>query len=399
MAKLTLIICILIPSILAQCNIEKARPFISRSVFEFSTELIKRIAQETENHFIASTLSPWTLLAYTSLGATDNSYEELVKILRLHRHSCFMNKFFDVTKEIYTPTAETSLEGASAIFVDENIQVNDRFQEQVRRAGLGDIKQVAVDNYEYVAATINNYVKTATNGAIDEIVVASDLENVVMMIVDALRFKGTWENPFPVNETQQMPFYDEMNNEIGKVNLMTITDNYNTRFNNEINATVVELPYSDRRFSMLLFVPYSEEKLNNVIDSLKKISVRSLFKDFEGKGTTEVNVRMPRFKISSDLNNLKELLIDMGLRSIFDPSQASFPKIADYPLYISNLIQKADIEVTEEGTIASAATQLDFSFKSFPTNVDANKPFFFMIVDKKTYIPVFAGAYSKPSVY
>ncbi|XP_013138414.1 PREDICTED: serine protease inhibitor 2.1-like [Papilio polytes] len=399
MAILTLFICAFIPSILAQCSVEKAKPFLSRSVFEFSTELMKRIAQDTDNHFIASTLSPWTLLAYTSLGAKDNSYEELVKILRLHRHKCFMNKFFDVTKEIYTPTAETTLEGASAIFVVDNIPVNERFQEEVRRAGLGDIKQVSTDNYEYVAATINNYVKTATNGAIDEIVVASDLENIVMMIVDALRFKGTWKNPFPVNGTQQMPFYDEMSNEIGTVNLMSVTDVYNTRFNNEINATVVELPYSDNRFSMLLFVPYADEKLSNVIDAIGKITLKSIFLDFAKKQPMDVVVRMPRFKIASDLNNLRELLIDMGLRSIFDPSQASFPKIADYPLYISNLIQKAEVEVTEEGTIASAATEVEFSFKSFPTTVDANKPFFFMIVDKKTYIPVFSGAYSKPSVY
>ncbi|XP_068624140.1 serine protease inhibitor 77Ba-like [Battus philenor] len=399
MAKWFFIICALIPSVFTQCTIEKAGPYFSRSVYEFSVELLRRISQETENHFVASTLSPWTLLAYTSLGAADSSLDELKTILRLHPHKCFNNKFFEITKRIYTPAGETTLEGTSAIFVDERIPVYETFQNQVRKAGISEIREVSLENYEYVAASINNYVKTATNGAIDEIVVASDLENVVMMIIDALRFKGTWETPFMANATEVMPFVDELGNEIGQVNIMTLTSNFKLKYMDEINATILELPYSDNRFSMLLFVPYREVKLSNVIYSLKRISLKSIFSYFSTSELQEVTVQLPRFKISSDLNNLKELLIDMGLHSIFDSTQASFPDISEYPLYISNLIQKADVEVTEEGTLASAATRADFSSRSFPITVAANKPFFFTIVDKETTIPVFVGAYSKPSVY
>ncbi|CAK1589862.1 unnamed protein product [Parnassius mnemosyne] len=399
MAKIIFIFCALIPYIFAQCTIEKAEPFFSRSVYEFSIDLVRRIAQDTDYHFVASTLSPWTLLAYTSLGAADNTLEELNTILRLHPHKCFNKKFFEITKSIYSPAADTTLEGTSAIFVDERIPVKEMFKNKVRRAGVCEVKQVSFDNYDYVAAYINNYVKTATNGAIDEIVLASDLENVALMIIDALRFKGTWKIPFDIAETEESSFYDDMNNKVGDVNLMFVTDNYNIKLMDKINATIVDLPYSDDRFSLLLFVPYDGTKLSNVIYSLKEISLKSIFSFFKEHEPQEGIIQLPRFKISSDLNNLKELFIDMGLRTIFDGNQAQFPDISDYPLFISNLIQKADIEVTEEGTVASAASKAEFSFKSLPFVVAANKPFFFMIVDKKTVIPVFAGAYSKPSKY
>ncbi|CAG4995525.1 unnamed protein product [Parnassius apollo] len=399
MAKIIFIFCALIPFIFAQCTVEKAEPFFSRSVYEFSIDLVGRIAQDTDYHFVTSTLSAWTLLAYTSLGAADKTLEELNTILRLHPHKCFNKKFFEITKSVYSPATDTTLEGTSAIFVDERIPVKEVFQNKVKRAGVSEVKQVSFDNYDYVAAYINNYVKTATNGAIDEIVLASDLENVALMIIDALRFKSAWKIPFPINETEESAFYDEMNNKLGDVNLMFVTDNYNIKIMDKINASVIDLPYGNDRFSMLLFVPYEGIKLSNLIHSLKKISLKSIFSLFKKQEPHETMVQLPRFKISSDLNNLRELFIDMGLRTIFDSNQAQFPDISDYPLYISNIIQKADVEVTEEGTVASAVSTAAFSFKSLPDLVVANRPFFFMIVDKKTVIPIFAGAYSKPSKY
>ncbi|XP_028160891.1 serpin B6-like [Ostrinia furnacalis] len=91
----------------------------------------------------------------------------------------------------------------------------------------------------------------------------------------------------------------------------------------------------------------------------------------------------------------------MGLRDMFDANRARFPEISDYQLHVSSFIQKADVEVTEEGTVAAAVTEMGFSFRSSvqAENFLANKPFFFMIVDRKTEVPVFSGAYSKPKLF
>ncbi|CAK1589835.1 unnamed protein product [Parnassius mnemosyne] len=404
MTKIIFIFCSLIPFIFAQCTIENVEPFFSRSVYDFSIDLLRRIAQKTDYHFVAATLSPWTLLAYTSLGAANNSLEELNTILKSHPHKCFNNEFFEITKSVYIPSANTTLEGTSATFVDEKIPVKEVFQNKIKRVGVSEVKLVSFDNYDYVAAYINNYIKTATNAAIDEIVLASDLKNVALMIIDALRFKSTWKIPFPIGKTIEKSFYDDMNNKLGDVNLMCLKDNFNFKFMDEINATIVDLPYSDDRFSMVLFLPNEGTKLSNVIYSLKEISLKSIFSFFKEQKPKEIIVRLPRFKISSDLNNLKELFIDMGLKTIFDSNQAQFPDTSDHPLYISNLTQKADIEVTEEGMVANAVSKAEFSSMSLHTHtlpfiVTAYRPFFFMIVDKKTVIPVFAGAYSKPSKY
>ncbi|CAH2058432.1 unnamed protein product, partial [Iphiclides podalirius] len=398
MARVAVALCALLATASAQCTVEKAQPYFSRSVYEFSVDLLTRLALDTDYHFVASPLSPWTLLAHTSLGAADATLHELNSVLRLLPHKCYSMRFFEIVRGIYAPAGQTTLEGASTIVVDERYPLNESFERQVKNAGITDVKRLPMDNYEYVAATVNNYVRTATNGAIDDVVQASDLENAVMTIVDVLRFKGNWQIPFPVEETEESSFYDEMNNKIGSVNLMFITSQFNFKSMDLINSTILEIPYSDQRFSMLLFLPYEGMKLSNVIYSLKEISLKSIFALFKEGEPQEISLQLPRFKITSDLSNLKELLVDMGLKSVFE-SRAQFPGISDNELYISNIMQKADIEVTEEGTTASGATTAEFTFKSLPYTVAANKPFFFMIVDKNTVTPVFAGAYSKPNLF
>jgi len=167
----------------------------------------------------------------------------------------------------------------------------------------------------------------------------------------------------------------------------------------QLQARVLEMPYGEEnRFSMLIILPNTDVTINNVIDNLSLISLRTIFVLFSRHEPENVAVQLPRFKISSDINNLKELLMDMNLRKMFDSSQAQFDALASDPeLFVSNLIQKADIEVTEDGTVASAVSEAEFESRMLPPQFVVNKPFVFMIVDRDTEIPLFTGAYSTPT--
>ncbi|XP_013164049.1 PREDICTED: ovalbumin-related protein X-like [Papilio xuthus] len=399
MKKFILLMCVFVPAALAYCSRRAAEQSFSRSVDEFSADLVQKLAQSTDDHFVASTLSAWMLLVYTSLGAADDSLHELNSVLRLSSRKSCVKKFFEITKKIYSPNVASGLEGASAIFVNKNMPVIDKFRSQVKEAGVGELVEVSADDRERVAAAVNEHFKSATNGTIEKIVEADDLKDIAMMIVDVLRFKGAWKTPFPMEDTKESPFHDERSNEIGRVNLMTLTDFFNASFMDDINATVAELPYDDNKFSMYVFIPYANVKLRNVIDVLKTTSLRSITERLQNVDAQEVTVSLPRFKMSSNIDNLKELLRAMGLRAMFDSEAASFPRVSQRPLHVSALRQRATVVVSERGTTAGAVTEAEFSFKSFPLTFTANKPFFFAIVDKETLIPVFTGAYSKPSVY
>lgn len=99
--------------------------------------------------------------------------------------------------------------------------------------------------------------------------------------------------------------------------------------------------------------------VSKVIENIGNVGITKLMKDIEDSQAKfeddEVEVFLPRIKITADFV-LNSLLEDMGLTDIFDPNAADLSGIAKYSPYLSRIIHKAKIEVTEEGTVAAAVT-------------------------------------------
>ncbi|KAJ0171958.1 hypothetical protein K1T71_012721 [Dendrolimus kikuchii] len=384
----------------SQCTLERAILNFRRSVYEFNARLVFRINQDTEGHFIASGLSPWSLISALSFGADGNTLSEIERVLRLHSHKCFNERYFEVAQIATTSTDSTILERSATIFVDESLELLDEFANNVVRTGLCNTTELSFKDTVSSASAINEYVSKSTHETIDEIVTPSDLYDVSMVMIDALYFKGTWKNQFPYEDTETSAFYNERGNQIGDVNLMFTNGNFNVTSMKTIKARVLEVPYGERdKYSMLIFLPFADVTVTQVLENLKSSSLNAIFNAFGRNGASSVAVQIPRFKITSDVSNLKDLLIDMGLRSMFDSTTANFPFLTFSPLYVSNFIQKAYIEVTEEGTTAAAVSEASFLARMLPEQFIANKPFIFMIVDRNVPIPLFTGAYSKPNIY
>ncbi|XP_075986081.1 serpin B6-like [Anticarsia gemmatalis] len=403
MARVTLLlVAALIPLINAQCNFKTAKPLFKRSVYDFTLNLVKRINLETESHFIASGLSPWTLISAISLGASEQTLTEIQQVLQLHPHRCFNTLYFKLARHASSKPrdAASMLERSATIFFDGSLYIKQRFLDEVASIGMCDARIVSFNDPVFTAATINGHVSRFTHEAIDEIVTPSDLENMVVVMIDALYFKGAWKVTFPYDDTETSAFYDSRGQQIGDVNLMYVNGRFHVTYMSIIQSKIIELPYGDgSRYSMLIFLPFDNVTVSTVLHAMNRVSITSIFSALNANGEETVDLQLPRFKVSSDINNLKELLMDMGLQSLFESESAAFPGISDYQLSLSNFIQKADIEVTEDGTVASAATAALFEARMLPEQFVVNKPFLFMIVDRFLEIPIFTGAYSKPSIF
>lgn len=84
----------------------------------------------------------------------------------------------------------------------------------------------------------------------------------------------------------------------------------------------------------------------------------------------------------------------------FQPGVADFSGIS--PLAqkeqwsISNVIHKAFVEVNEEGTEAAGATAVEVRLNSLPSSFRADRPFVFLIRDKRTESILFMGRVVDP---
>ena len=121
----------------------------------------------------------------------------------------------------------------------------------------------------------------------------------------------------------------------------------------------------------------------------------------KNKRESLVELMIPKFKIESKIN-LKNILSNLGMEKMFQPSTTGLKGISDGVLFVSDVIQKAFIEVDETGTEAAAATAVIVVNRSsrMPKTVRfvADHPFLFFIRDLQTNLVLFQGRVTKPSV-
>ena len=118
-------------------------------------------------------------------------------------------------------------------------------------------------------------------------------------------------------------------------------------------------------------------------------------------------MKIPRFETEVHLH-LNELLCQLGIPTAFNEDKADFSRMADVSAYgskaricISKMLQKAKIEVNEEGTRAAAVTldeQVIVGYMGKSRKYDefvfhADRPFLYLITERATGAILFIGQY------
>jgi len=287
------------------------------------------------------------------------------------------------------------------MFSDKNRPVERDYEDKLLRVYEADI--VPIDFHKTAEAyyEINDYVEAKTHGKISKIVQPEDLHDLQMVLISAIFFKGEWKFPFDRQHTKEEPFFDENGNNLGNVNMMSQKGSFGYTAHADLMAHVVELPYGNAdRLSMYVLLPRKGLAVSKVIENIGNVGIAKLMKDIEESQAKyeddEVEIYLPRIRITADFT-LNVVLEQMGLVDIFDANKANLSGIAKYSPYLSRIIHKAKIEVNEEGTVAAAVTGGTFVNKNSPSRFYANRPFAFLIVEKKSKLLLFSGQVMNPT--
>lgn len=236
---------------------------------------------------------------------------------------------------------------------------------------------------------INNWVSNATDGKIATIIDKST-DGAIMYLINAIYFKGSWANKFDAAKTQKSVFYLPSG---GTVQADFMNQSYVPLNTNIVNdARVLELPYNNKKFSMVIVTPTSQS-VQEYAAGLDSAKWQSLMTGLSG---SYVDVSMPKFKFSYD-KELKDVLSTLGMANAFS-DLADFTRISTGGLVISEVKHKAFIEVDEEGTTAAAATSVTFVATAvLPYNFKLDHPFIFAIREMKTGLVLFTGVVNDPT--
>lgn len=236
---------------------------------------------------------------------------------------------------------------------------------------------------------INNWVNDQTRGKIPAIVDKISPEDV-MYLINAIYFKSVWNTKFDPAQTHNQAFYLTDNSAV-QASFMQSKMDYKIYAGND--ASAIELPYINNKFSMVIVIPKGNT-LDNLVANLDTVSWH---KWITGLRQQNGDVIMPKFKFSYDIL-LNNVLTQLGMGNAFSDA-ADFTGInPSGGLRITKVQHKAFVAVDETGTEAAAATSVSMGITAIvPTPpITIDHPFLFVIREMKTGLILFAGTMNNP---
>ena len=182
---------------------------------------------------------------------------------------------------------------------------------------------------------VNQWCSEKTHGKIDHII--DELHPyVLMMILNAVYFKGEWSSKFKEFNTQTLPFYNLGTEEI-QIDTMRQIDRFNYYEDKKVQA--IELRFTKDYMSAIILLPSEGTDINKYINTLS-ISNSEYNQIIQGLKYSKVDIQLPKFELEFK-ELLNEILKDLGMYEAFSPENADFTAIRkEGDMYISRVIHK-----------------------------------------------------------
>ena len=358
--------------------------------FDFFSKVFAEEAAEEDKNFMVSPLSLSMALAMTWNGAEGSTKTEMQNTLGFEGFSDQeVNEYYKKLKEALLKTdPSTKLAIANSIWTNKHIQIKPNFLSNNREYFNSTVESVDFDDLNTVKR-INQWAADNTNNLIKDVLKETD-PMALMYLLNAIYFKGIWTSEFEPNKTSSKPFYYEDGGS-KNVEMMHQKDEFNYTANKTMQ--VVQLPYGNQAFSMIVMLPMEGQTIADVTNELQKEGVWTGI--VGGLRGSEVDLYLPKFKTRYS-KRLNGVLNDMGIVEAFNPNLADFSEMSDVESFISSVQQFTYIATDEVGTEAAAVTVVGMMTTALPivqtVTFNANRPFIYVIQENSTGAVLFMGA-------
>ncbi|KAL3125611.1 hypothetical protein niasHT_010191 [Heterodera trifolii] len=310
-------------------------PLILEAQADFALNLLREVSTD-DRSCVVSPFSVAVTLSMVYAGAEQNTGEEMGQLLAKGAPESEVLKYFGaLLKSLKQKSSKANtLEAANKGENDDELQ---------RR-----METVDFEDSEGTAEKINSFVKKATHDAINELVTPDAFDaDTRLVLINALYFKGTWADKFNATLTKKAQFHMDAENfkELEMMHLMA-----SFIYFEDTQLQLLGMPYKGEKEFMFVLLPTERFGLAKLLVQLDGKKLVELIK-MRDKST--VTVVLPKFTLEVT-HELNKPLTNMGMATAFT-NNANFEGISDKkPLYIGQVVQKAFIEVNEEGTTAMA---------------------------------------------
>ena len=317
---------------------------------QFSKRLYSKVMGEPEveprpGNLVVSPSSLSTVLAMLAVGATGHTLTQLQAELDLPREA---NAQYKCLLSHLKSDGRFTLEVANGIFARNTFRIKRQFKRDLATYFFS-----VLDKQDFSEKHINNWVEQNTRNEIKDLLSPGSITPLTQMVlVNAIYFKAAWMTKFEPKLTYNGEFTNENGQMLG-ASMMTQSSTFEVAHMDM--GRMIRLPYAGGRIVMDIFLPHKQKvagtSKNGILKDVENMFERTNMHDLftQKKRSVEIELHLPKFKVETSIP-LNGILAKLGMGAMFDGGLGGISNSPD--LHVSDVIQKAMIEVDEEGATA-----------------------------------------------
>ncbi|MFJ6383030.1 serpin family protein [Kitasatospora sp. NPDC092039] len=368
----------------------------------FGLDLLHVLTAEPDtagSNLVVSPSGLATVLAMLLPGARGATAEELAKALHTGLDP---QQYAFATGALNRPVPATdklTLRRSDDVWTQRGLAVEPDYLATLAGAfGTGVHQADFAKDPDGARKSVNAAVEKATDGRIKDLFGREAINpSTRLVLTDALYLKARWASAFKPSQTADRPFH-RLDGSAPAVPTMGQTGEF--KYADGSGGIVgepwqaVELPYADGGLVMDLIVPAQ----GGFAAFAKGLDQPQLDRILGALAERPVDLQLPRFRFDTS-KELGSALRSLGVRAAF--GAADFSGIAKDPPAVGTVVQKATIEVGEDGTVAAAGSGVGMDVAAAPNaerpvQVHLDRPFLFLIRDTRGGAPLFLGQVTDP---
>lgn len=285
---------------------------------------------------------------------------------------------------------------ANSLWLNEDISFNQNTLDTLAVVYYASSYQGEMGSDEFTEA-FRKWLNDQTGGLLKEQAEGISLNpETVLALASTMYYKAAWADEFMADNTSTDTFHASS----GDMECDFMHQTKEMEYVDGANFTAVrkELSFAGDMWFILPDEGVSVDEMINQRGVLDELFAEG---DFEAEQDVKVNLSMPKFDVSSDIN-LIDGLKALGVTDVFDPDVSDFSPMLDTlseGLCVSQIEHATRVTADEDGVEAAAFTVTSVAETALepPTTVDftLDRPFIFVITGEDDTI-LFVGTVNQP---
>ena len=371
----------------------------------FGFHLLNAVQKATPaGNVVLSPVSAALDLSMVVNGADGKTQQEMLTALSLDgaELDAINTANAQLLKVLRTPSQSVTLSVADSLWVDSRrATLRPDYVQQMQASYDAEVADLDFGHSSSLAR-INGWAAKETHDKIPKIIDRIDPADVLLLL-NAVYFKGQWKHPFDKAQTQERDFAlaDGTSKKVARMAQTGRFDYFETP-----DVQAIRLPFGDGDLVMQVLLPAKSSSL----EALEMELTPELWAVWKSHYVPrQGSIELPRFELKSHYR-LNAPLQTLGMRSAFDSHAAELTRMftptgeraRSKPFFISQVLQSTYWKVDEEGSEAAAVTSVGVRAAALtrpekPFQMVVDRPYLCTIEDRRSGVLLFVGAIYDPT--